>query len=265
MSAFKYAVVGSGNVASYLLSQLNSIGAECTAIILRDINKLKALNRYLSKSTTCISLQNNDGLNGINVDYIFLAVSDDAINEVSCLLPVNCGAVIHCSGSCSLNSIDKKHINRGVFYPLQSILKTEDNSNLEVPILIEANGLALEDKLKGISLQLNLKATIVDSAQRLRLHLCAVYMNNFINYIVGSVESILEKEQLEKELLMPLMHNTLDRISKQGAIAVQTGPAKRGDINTLNAHRALLSESEVKVYDAISEAIFKRYKGTDVK
>ena len=43
-------------------------------------------------------------------------------------------------------------------------------------------------------------------------------------------------------------------------LAAQTGPAKRGDVNVMNSHKAMLDDELASIYEAMSNYIMKRNK-----
>jgi hypothetical protein len=76
---------------------------------------------------------------------------------------------------------------------------------------------------------------------RLRLHTAAVIVNNFTNYLYSVAEVFCEKEMVDFNLLKPLIKETADRIMDNSPREVQTGPAVRKDITTLDKHLRLLA------------------------
>ena len=61
----------------------------------------------------------------------------------------------------------------------------------------------------------------------------AVFVNNFANHLFHIGQSIIEKEQLDFDLLKPLMQETVNKIINNTPFDMQTGPARRDDQKTI--------------------------------
>ena len=74
-------------------------------------------------------------------------------------------------------------------------------------------------------------------------------------------EQILEKNDLPKHLLSALIDESFEKLKTQSAKQAQTGPAERGDQNTIEAHLELLKNqpSWQELYQNISQGIIKRH------
>ncbi len=81
----------------------------------------------------------------------------------------------------------------------------------------------------------------VNDEDRLKLHLAAVFCNNFVNHIYALMESYCTKENIDFKLLLPLIQETSSRLSDSNASVAQTGPALRNDTATIEKHLDLLS------------------------
>jgi predicted short-subunit dehydrogenase-like oxidoreductase (DUF2520 family) len=93
--------------------------------------------------------------------------------------------------------------------------------------------------------------------QRLYLHLAAVWVNNFSNYLFTEASDICRENGVDFNMLLPLMEHTVWRLHLSPPASMQTGPAVRGDIKTMERHLNLLSEKPLagKIYELLSEAI----------
>jgi predicted short-subunit dehydrogenase-like oxidoreductase (DUF2520 family) len=58
--------------------------------------------------------------------------------------------------------------------------------------------------------------------------------------------------------LHPLLTETLNKASEITPTAAQTGPAKRGDMNVINAHLSRLNGNEKKLYELITNMIIAK-------
>ena len=185
-------------------------------------------------------------------DLILLAVKDDALPEIADIIVDSEAVFAHCAGSVSIDVL-RKFKRNAVIYPLQSL---SDNTNpAEVPLLIEGNSSEVESLLISTMQTLGMNHRLVNSEKRLHYHLAAVFANNFSNAILTATSEVGKMYQLEFELLKPLISATYRKVL-DGADpkAVQTGPAVRGDMKTMDKHLQMLEHrSDLKLlYKAIS-------------
>lgn len=191
-------------------------------------------------------------------DLVLLAVPDDAIAEVSNALPEGIGLVAHTAGSVAMDVI--KHERRAVFYPLQTFSKERTPNWQEIPICIEAAHLRDLEQLLHLGQAISPKVYSIDSEARLRLHLAAVLVNNFGNYLMGMAGTQLEEAGLPSDLILPLMQETMDKLKDLSPDQAQTGPAIRDDWHTMQRHLELLTDSDQKaLYSLFSQLIQKQH------
>lgn len=97
----------------------------------------------------------------------------------------------------------------------------------------------------------------VNDEQRANLHVAAVFANNFANHCFAIAEKILDEKDLPFELLHPLMEETLAKALRESPAKMQTGPAIRGDIDTLHRHLNQLKEHPdwKELYEKLSLSI----------
>jgi len=245
-------LIGAGNVATHLYKIFTK--TEGVSVKQWYNRTLKPLERY--KNSIQISNNINDL---IETDLYIIAVSDDAIGEVSSNLPFENRLVVHTSGSASLYDIDMKH-KRGVFYPLQTFSKEVDLDFTEVPICIEALHKPDFQLLKQLGVTLGCQVHKVNSDQRKALHLAAVFANNFTNHIYRIAHEICEKDAAEFDILKPLIKETARKIESVSPYRAQTGPAKRGDKKTIKKQlKAIENSTHKAVYELMTNAIKKTY------
>jgi predicted short-subunit dehydrogenase-like oxidoreductase (DUF2520 family) len=100
----------------------------------------------------------------------------------------------------------------------------------------------------------------LDWAGRRQLHLAAVFANNFSNHMAHLGQSLCRQAGLPEELLRPLLRETFSKLDALTAYESQTGPARRGDRETQQAHLNLLTDPlQRELYQKISESIQKTY------
>ena len=92
------------------------------------------------------------------------------------------------------------------------------------------------------------------------MHLAAVFVNNFTNYLFQIGSDILEKEDLSFDLLKPLIHETVNKLDHLSPLEAQTGPAKRKDLKSIQKHLDLMDSGvEKEIYELMSKALIQKY------
>jgi predicted short-subunit dehydrogenase-like oxidoreductase (DUF2520 family) len=145
----------------------------------------------------------------------------------------------------------------GVLYPLQSISAGRETDWTKLPLLIEASSPEVLDRMIILAGSLSGSVHEVDSKRRLRLHLAAVFANNFSNHMARIAYRILEEGGEDPGLLLPILEETFEKIRDMGPAAAQTGPARRKDAETMEKHLEVLRghpEWE-KLYTFVSRSI----------
>lgn len=96
--------------------------------------------------------------------------------------------------------------------------------------------------------------------QRQGLHVSAVIANNFTNYLYGVCFQILKDTNLPRTILQPLIEQTVKQLVQFNPEDIQTGPAIRGDSNTIAAHMKYLEQfpEYLKIYEVLSDALKKK-------
>jgi predicted short-subunit dehydrogenase-like oxidoreductase (DUF2520 family) len=240
-------IIGSGNVAIHLVKAfLKADTVTITGVYARNCSALRGLVEANLVFTDANDLP--------RADVYLIAVSDDAIDEVSALLPPNARVVAHTSGSRPINSINVNH-NRGCFYPLQTFSKSDVVDFSEVPVCIEAEHPGDLEILGQLAHTISRSVSIVNLEQRRALHLAAVFVCNFTNYLYGVGFEICDKAKLSPELLKPLINKTAGKIKNMTPYEAQTGPALRNDRTTIEAHLQMLQGSSREIYQLLTQSI----------
>ncbi|PRX55189.1 Rossmann-like and DUF2520 domain-containing protein [Flagellimonas meridianipacifica] len=248
----KVVVIGTGNVAENLIHALNeSEQVKLVQIVGRD--------RHTLEKYTNIANVTWDFGNIEDVDIYIIAVSDGAIETVSKKLSKKQGIVVHTSGATAMNSILSE--KKGVFYPLQTFTKGRVLDFSNIPICVEASNTEGVFVLRELGACISKRVYEVNSEQRKKLHLAAVFANNFSNHLFHISETLCVKEGLSFELLKPLILETVEKLEILSPFEAQTGPARRKDTESMERHLELLSDNQhKKLYKLLSQAITKTYE-----
>lgn len=243
-------IIGTGNVAFHLGNAFFEKGIRIDAVY----------NRTKSKATELAVRWNaiaTESVNDLNSDLILVCISDVAINEVINQLPADI-PVAYTSGAIGIHEISRKK-NIGVLYPLQSFSKDKTIDLFEVPFLIEADSIELSQNLFDLAWKVSRNVSYVNSEDRKKYHLAAVWVNNFTNHMVYQAKNYLDKESLDFNILLPLLAETADKLKTLDPYAAQTGPAKRNDQQTIHAHEEMLFGITKELYTLISKSITDTY------
>ena len=236
--------IGSGNVATQFALAFKSVGFQINYIHSRN----KVTGEQLAKKVKATFIESISNLK--KCDLIMICIHDDNIKDVIHLLPNT--LIIHTSGSTSLEVFTKKK-NYGVIYPLQSLSKNTHVDFTHVPICIEANNKSTEDKLIDLCSKISKKTNILNSHNRKILHLAAVISCNFSNFCYLMAHNILQENNIDVNLLKPLISYTAEKNTEKEPYSNQTGPARRGDSNTIKSHLSMLkNEKYKKIYKLLS-------------
>jgi len=246
-------LIGAGNLATHLGKRLFKQGYIFKQVFSRSLSNAKKLAEKIE------SYEAIDDINQINdtADLYIIALPDDTISSLNNILHLPNKLVIHTAGALKTDVLNNISNRRGVFYPLQTFSKSTNIDFSNIPILITANEKKYVQILKEIAESISEDVRIISDEERFKIHLAAVFACNFTNYMYHIADDILAKENIQLDVLIPLIESTLEKIKTNKPIDVQTGPAIRGDIKTMAKHIESLEDNKKykAIYKLISEAI----------
>lgn len=229
-------IIGTGNTATVLGKKLKEAGHRINQVYGRNSQNASELAYELdSVSTNYLSAITK------HADLYIIAVSDVAIKEVAKELLLLPKPIVHTAASVSKDILRSCTPHYGVFYPLQSLRKGVSDSP-DIPILIDASDARTKQILSDLGHSISTNVVEADDEKRLKLHMAAVFCNNFVNHIYVLIDRYCVQEGLDFHLLIPLIQETGKRLNQSAPAQAQTGPAIRNDIETLNKHLSLLDE-----------------------
>lgn len=251
---FTIVMLGAGNVASHLTSSLINAGHKIVQIF----GRTKHSTRELAKKSNCSFTLNVDEIIR-DADLYIMAVPDASIDSLAQTLPKLNGVVVHTSGSTSIKVLRRLSDSYGVFYPFQTFSKVRNLNLNDVPFCIEASSEEVGNLLFSLSKLLGGKPIKMDSETRRWLHLSGVFSCNFVNHMLTVAQLIAEEKGFSFDLLKPLISETISKAFELAPANSQTGPAIRGDLDTIKKHVAMLSnvnEEWMEVYRLLSSSIW---------
>lgn len=250
----KIGVVGNGRVARYILSAFSRhVKIEWIA----GRSPAKVIDLAKSLDVTPFSLEESTFP---RVDLIFCAVSDQAITQVTSVLknkvPKNT-PILHTAGAQPSDLIDDYFSFRGVSYPLQTFNERDNTYDAEIPWIIDIQDKPLADQVVELAKKISQTVVTLNFEDRRILHLAAVIINNFTNHLAAKSFQLLKYHQLDPQLLFPLLKKTTNMIMTGYPEFLQTGPAIRNDLITLDTHRNILKNDPVtlELYNLMTKSI----------
>lgn len=247
-------IIGTGRMAYQLGHAMVKAGLNVVGVAGRNTEARTALARFLDTRTIDLTKP----LPG--VDLIMVAVSDDAIAEVAAALPPTDAVVVHTAGALG-HELLAPHAHRGVLWPIQSLSHGAPMDLSDVPLVVDAADdpsrkalLALAARISEVVLELPLD-------QRQRVHLAAVLTSNLTVWLLREAQRLLREQKLPPSLLTPLWKATAAKVAMFGPDTALTGPARRGDVRTMEHHLELLKEDPdlQAVYSLLSSQIQRTY------
>ncbi len=173
--------------------------------------------------------------------------------------------IVHTSGSTDIQVLAKVHARAGVFYPLQTFSLAREVNWQSTPLFVEVSQANDLVQLSELANSLSSRVYTYTSAQRLSLHLAAVFACNFSNYCYDMAKQIVDAKQVDFSLLYPLILETAHKAVQHDPKQMQTGPAMRGDQNILNMHQQMLNDAKREdlknVYNLMSQQILQSHHG----
>jgi len=247
----KIALIGTGNVATHIVKRLKQLSIEVVGVLGSSEEKTTAFaqNHQINSFSSYSDLS--------TAELTMVCVQDDRLTQVlSEALPFcDCATT---SGTYDISGMTKTPFQLGVFYPLQTFSKNAVIDFEKVPFFIESDNHSLETKLMELGNLLGKEAVQMNAESRLNLHVTAVFLNNFTHHICALGNEFAQSKGIELSWFEALIDETLRKVKKGALFTDQTGPAKRGDKETIQKHLQLLDEMKAKVYATISDSIYQK-------
>lgn len=246
-------MIGSGNLATQLSLAFKAVDQEIVQIFSRTEEHAQELADKLSCGyTTHVEDIRQDA------DVYIFSVKDDALGGlVTSICKRNPHALfLHTAGSMPMD-IFKGHTEKyGVLYPMQTFSKNREVDFREIPCFVEGSS---EETLAEIRLMAaSISDHVVDcnSEKRKKMHLAAVLACNLTNHCYRLAERLLESEQIDFQLFLPLIEETARKVKDMSPKVAQTGPMVRYDQNVMQMQMNMLPDERTReIYRLMAESI----------
>lgn len=250
---FKIGIVGCGNLAFHLVKKLENSIHPVLFVFHPDIEKA----RLFSKEFKQLEVVEENSFP--DLDILICAVSDTSMNEVLSFYSKHYFCV---STSGTFNVNDLQNDNVSTLYPLQTFNKLSTVDFEAVPLFIEVNDLNKE-KLIYLAKLLSPNIHFLSAEKRQKLHVSAVFANNFSNHFFDISDQYSKENELDFNWLIPLIKQSVNQLGTKSPKELQTGPAKRNDQQTIDKHIELLPENLKEIYQIVTKSIKNRFHNND--
>jgi predicted short-subunit dehydrogenase-like oxidoreductase (DUF2520 family) len=245
---------GSGGMAWSLLPALQRAGCHTAQVFSPTAANASTLAMFVGAQTIdCAQCYDR------SADLAILAVPDDAVADMLPLFRNEKIMVAHTAGSLSMHVFENQGItNYGVIYPLQTFSRGSAINMAGVPIFVEANNDANAALLLDLAHAISGNAQYMSSQRRMGLHLAAVFACNYVNHCMAIAADIMQENGIPLSVIHPLVRQTIDKaLAAANPRCVQTGPAMRGDITTMQKHLELLKNNPARqqLYRLMAQSI----------
>ena len=183
-------------------------------------------------------------------DVVLLTVPDTAIENVAGAIRPGRAVIAHVSGSQGLDVLGP-HRRRASLHPLVSLPNPDvgcDRLTSGIVFAVDGDPAAGEivDRLGG-------RAIRVADTNRPLYHAAAAIASNHLVVLCAQVERLANEIGVPTDAYWDLMQSTLENVRSVGPSAALTGPASRGDIDTLQAHIGNLGPAEHDLYRVLAQ------------
>ena len=205
-------------------------------------------------------------------NILFITTPDDIISiidrEIS-KFDLKNKSICHASGSLKSTILSNAKLSGALIYSIHPMfafsnknIQITELENIYFSIEGDLNTEAIKDipviELMKILGNKYFQRNLEDSST---YHLANVFVSNLVLSLLEIGTSYLRKLGLSEEdslnALFPLIQGNIDNIHANGFVKSLTGPAFRGDINTIKKHLEALRKEDTDVYNSLSLNLLK--------
>jgi predicted short-subunit dehydrogenase-like oxidoreductase (DUF2520 family) len=182
------------------------------------------------------------------VDLLVIAVPDDAIARVAAAVaPVDRTVVAHLAGSRGLGEL-APHVRRAAIHPLMTLPDATRGAASLRGAWFAVAGDAMAD---AVVRALDGRSFAVADDRRAVYHATACVAANHLVALLGQVQRLAAVAGVPFEAFFDIARAALDNTELLGPAAALTGPAARGDEETIRRHLDAMPPSERAAYEAM--------------
>ena len=248
-------LVGAGNMATAISCSLKESGNAPVAVLSRTLESAALLGSRVG----CTFTDDLDALPA--ADIVIISVTDNALHTVAAAVAQRFpnALLLHTAGSIPMDALCEAGATRyGVLYPMQTVNKNSPVSLRNITTFIEGCNDAVTAQIEKVAAMVSDKVVYATSKQRCSLHVAAVFACNFPNAVYNMAYELLQRNGLPFDAMLPLIDEAARKVHRMSPLEAQTGPARRGDENVMNAHKSMLDSELADIYETLSNYIMKR-------
>jgi predicted short-subunit dehydrogenase-like oxidoreductase (DUF2520 family) len=192
-------------------------------------------------------------------DVVLLAVPDDAIGDVATAIrdaALSQAVVLHVSGlrdRSALAALEGRAKGLGSFHPLQTLAgDSEAAGRLRAAYAVLEGDAAAVEAGHGLASALGMEALVIEAAQKPRYHAAAVIASNYTVTLMAVAAKLAREAGVPAEaasrIFLPLLAGTVKNLELLGPASALTGPIRRGDVGSIDAHLGALSGDDRRLY-----------------
>ena len=185
-----------------------------------------------------------------NVDLVLIATPDAAVQGVAAAIePAATSVVAHLAGALGLDVV-ASHPRPAALHPLVAL----PDAAVGARRLLEGGWFAVagDPLVRQVVADLGGRAFEVADADRAAYHAAAVVASNHLVALLGQAERIASGAGVPFAAFIDLVRATVDNVDELGPAAALTGPAARGDSETIRRHLEAIGPAERAAYEAMS-------------
>ncbi len=250
MDAPAIGIIGAGTLGRALALCLKSHGCNVAVVSSRSAKSAEALAALADGCRKVASPQEAADC----ADVVFITTPDSAIAQVADQVRWPSGqGVVHCSGAHTLDVLQgasRQGAAIGSFHPYQTFARVntyEDATQrfLGAGVAVEGTGW-LAGYLEDLAGLLGCRVVHIDARDRALYHASATmscgHLAALAKVVVDMWRELGVPEEDALPIIAPIMQTTLANIASAGVAASLTGPAVRGDAETVGKHLGALEK-----------------------
>lgn len=201
-----------------------------------------------------------------HADVVWVTVVDSAISDVAAILAAHTRPeqiVLHTAGSLSSNVMAEAGVDSpvGSLHPLQAITDPSAavDALTQVAWTVEGDPEAVAYALDLMG-EVGVEPVEIDSSKKTLYHASAVTTANLLVALMDAAFQMAEAAGMSREearaLMLPLARSCVDNLERQDTGRALSGPAARGDQDTIERHlqalEALGDDELVEIYRVLT-------------
>ncbi len=267
MSSNQIGIIGAGAVGTALAGLFASAGHDLCGIATRTEQSLKKSLNLLDLPPEAGHLDAGPWCS--NADVLFITVPDDQISGIADQIRrkeilSDETLTVHCSGAHTADELltplksPSRGLRIGSFHPLQTVPDPKSGMQSIPQAWVAIEGSAdVCSELDALADQIGADSFVIPPDRKDLYHAAAVFASNHVISVLSVAANLMQKATDDEvdplATLQPLIDASVSNALKTSPESALTGPAARGDGDTINAHQASIKEVDEDYADLYVE------------